>query len=357
MNPLSLVRPCVAATEGYVPGEQPSDDQPVLKLNTNENPFAPPPVVMQALHDAINDTLRLYPEPTSRSVRQAAAAAFQLDADHVVVGNGSDDLLTMLMRTFIAPGDGVAAPDPSYTLYATLTRLQDGVFHAVPWQETLDLPIEPLLATGAKLMMIARPNAPTGHAVPLQQVSQLCTATSAIVVLDEAYADFADDNGLPLLSHHHNLVILRSFSKSLSLAGLRIGLGFLSAALAEQMHKVRDSYNLDRLAQVAAVAALQNLEQFQPAVQAIRTERHFLTLELRRRGFQVADSQANFVLATVPAGRRGGQEWCSDLKTLNILVRYFGHDPRLADKLRITVATHTEMLQLLAGIDRLLESN
>ncbi|MBF0123797.1 MAG: histidinol-phosphate transaminase [Magnetococcales bacterium] len=357
MNLLAQVRPCVVAMDGYAPGEQPRDGQPIIKLNTNENPFGPPQPVIEALHAAINDALRLYPEPSSREVRQAAAAAFGLDADQVVVGNGSDDLLTLLMRTFIAVGDGVAAPDPSYTLYPVLTQLQEGLFHAVPWQNQLDLPIEGLLASGAKLILIARPNAPTGHAVPLEQVAQLCAATTAIVVLDEAYVDFADDNGLPLMARYENLVITRSFSKSLSLAGLRIGLGFLPTVLAQQMHKVRDSYNLDRLAQVAAVAVLRHLDLFQPTIQAIRTERRYLTSGLRQRGFQVPESQANFVLATVPAGRRGGRDWCNDLKNLNILVRYFGHDPRLSDKLRITIATHADGLRLLEAIDLLMENN
>lgn len=351
------VRPAILAMAGYTPGEQPAAGRRMVKLNTNENPEGPPEVVLAALRAALDDTLRLYPEPSARPVREAAARAYQaygIQPDQVVAGNGSDDLLTMILRTCVEPGALLAVPAPTYTLYASLAQLQGAHYREFPWLPSGDLPLAALAGSGAQVIIIARPNAPTGHAMPLTQVAQLCEAVPGVVVLDEAYADFADDHGLPLLAGHPNLIVTRSFSKSLSLAGLRIGLGFMAAPLAAEFHKVRDSYNLDRLAQAAAVAALDHLAEFQPAVAKIRAERARLTHELGQRGFQVTPSQANFVLAAVPPGSRSGQAWTNALRDEGILVRYFGADPQLAHQLRITVGRPEENDALLAAIDRLL---
>jgi len=349
MSILDAVRPAVRAMAGYTPGEQPS--RPLIKLNTNENPYPPPRPVIEAIAAAV-DRLRLYPEPTSRPVREAAARAYGLKPEKVVAGNGSDDLLTMIMRVFVGPGEVVAVPDPTYSLYRTLTEIQGGRYIAIPWLEGDGLPVEALAATKPKVVFVTRPNSPTGHAVPLDQVRALCRRVAGAVVLDEAYADFARDNGLPLLAECPNLIVTRTFSKSLSLAGLRIGLGFMAEAVAEQLHKVRDSYNLDMLAQAAAVAALERLDLFDPAIEAILAQRTRLTEALAARGFIPEPSEANFVLAAVPPGARDGAAWLRDLRAEGVLVRHFNH-PALADKLRITVGAPHEMDALLAAIDRL----
>ncbi len=354
MTILDRIRPGVRAMSGYVPGKQPKPGQRLIKLNTNENPFPPPQQVLAALSAALNgDRLRRYPDPGSRPVREAAARAYGLAPEHVVAGNGSDDLLTMILRTCVDPGQVVTAPEPTYSLYETLTELQGGRFQPVPWPADFTLPIPALLATGARVIFIVRPNAPTGHMVDLAAIADLCQRSPGIVVLDEAYVDFADDNGLPLLTDHPNLIITRTFSKSLALAGLRIGLGFMHPTLAEQMHKVRDSYNVNHLSQAAAVAALDNLSAYEPIIDTIRAERRRLSDALERRGFRVQPSQANFILTTVPDGPRSGQEWFEGLLKKNILVRYFGKDPRLADKLRITIGSREEMDELLAAVDDL----
>ncbi|MEO5366907.1 MAG: histidinol-phosphate transaminase [Magnetococcus sp. WYHC-3] len=355
--PLDQVRPAIRAMAGYTPGEQPADGQKVVKLNTNENPFPPPPRVFAALQAALDERLRLYPEPGSRPVREAAARAYGVAADAVLVGNGSDDILTILMRTFVDPGDTVLALRPSYSLYEPLTTLQGGRYEECPWGNAGALPVEDLAARNAKLILITRPNAPTGHATPLEAVAQLCQRTRAIVLLDEAYADFADDNGLPLLSRHPNLVISRSFSKSLCLAGLRLGLCFADAQLVREMHKVRDSYNVDRLAQAAAVAALDHREDFAPLVAAIRHQRQRLTWELRQRAFDVIDSQANFIFAHIPPGRRDGPGWVAGLKARGVLVRHFTHDPELLPWLRITIGTPEQLDRLLEEVDHLRADN
>ncbi|MBF0162193.1 MAG: histidinol-phosphate transaminase [Magnetococcales bacterium] len=361
MNIRHWVRPEVLEMTGYQPGEQPAGGVPLIKLNTNENPFPPPVAVQQAIAAANLEQLRLYPEPSCRPVREAAAAAYGLQADQVVVGNGSDDLLTIVLRTFVGPGEGVAVPTPTYSLYHSLTQIQGGRFSAVPWGESGTLPVAALLEQHPKLLLIARPNAPTGHAVPLEAVAELCRKSQGVVVLDEAYVDFADDNGLALLPHHANLILTRTFSKSMALAGLRVGLAFSSVALAEQMHKVRDSYNVNRLSQVGAVAALRHLADYQPMLESIRQERQRVTIALRQRGFQVTESQANFILARVPppphpgSPLQGGRDWLEALRAAAILVRHFGQEPTLADHLRITIGRPEEMAQLLQQVDRLLE--
>jgi histidinol-phosphate aminotransferase len=356
MNRPSPVRPDIQQMRGYTPGEQPDPGRPLVKLNTNENPFPPPKTVLEAIMAAADQSLRLYPEPSSRPVREAAAMAYGLQPEQIIAGNGSDDLLTMILRTFINPDQIVAAPAPTYSLYETLTKIQGGVYKTVPWPDDFSLPIADLLQSRAKVTFIVRPNAPTGHMVALDAVAQLCRQSSGVVVLDEAYVDFADDNGLPLLKEHDNLIITRTFSKSLSLAGLRVGLGFMAPQLAQEMHKVRDSYNLDRLSQAGAVAALNNLAAFKPGIAAIRTERQRLTENLMKRGFAVTTSQANFILATVPKDGVCGEEWLGNLKKKGYLVRYFGSDPNLRDKIRITIGTQAEMTGFLIAVDELLKT-
>ncbi|MBF0609541.1 MAG: histidinol-phosphate transaminase [Magnetococcales bacterium] len=351
------VRKAVWQMAGYTPGEQPRGHQSFVKLNTNENPYPPPKVVLDAIANEVDGLLRLYPEPSSLAVREAASRAYGVHPDQVLVGNGSDDLLTMIYRTFLEPGERVAYPDPTYTLYPALATLQGAEAVGVPWLEQGELPVEGLVATQAKVVIIARPNAPTGHVVSLDLVARLCRLTSGVVVLDEAYGDFATDAGWPLLSRFPNLIIIRTLSKSMCLAGIRLGLGFMPKEMAFQMHKVRDSYNVDRLAQAAAVAALNHLDAYRPIIDAIVQEREKVILALRQRGFQVMDSQANFVLATVPNGRRSGHQWLEELKKEGILVRYFGSDPRLSDKLRITIGTPEQMERLLDAVDGLLQDN
>ncbi|MBF0285908.1 MAG: histidinol-phosphate transaminase [Magnetococcales bacterium] len=350
------VRPEILAMAGYVPGEQPAPGRSFIKLNTNENPYPPPRPVLEAIAANADQRLRLYPEPSSRPVREAAARAYGLHPDHVVAGNGSDDLLTMILRTFVGPGERVAAPGPTYSLYPELTHLQGGVYVESPWLAEGGLPVAALAEHRAKVTFVTRPNAPTGHVVPLSQVAELCQATAAfgVVVLDEAYVDFAEDHGLGLLVDHPNLLVTRSFSKSFCLAGLRIGLGFMSAELAGQMHKVRDSYNLDRLAQAAAEAALGRLDLYAPLWEAVRLERRRVSEALRQRGFTVGESQANFVLAAIPPGRLDGAGWTGELKNAGILVRYFAADPRLRDRIRITIGLPEEMDRLLDAVDGLL---
>lgn len=335
----------IAALTGYVPGEQ-SQEPGVIKLNTNENPYPPSPKVYRALRKAVGPALRLYPEPTSESLRATAATVFGVEPANIIAGNGSDELLSMLMRCFVGPGDRVAFPVPTYSLYDTLVEIQDGVLGAVNYPADFSIPAE-LAAQGAKLTFLCNPNAPSGTLVALPEIEKLAQALSGILVVDEAYIDFADSEGassIPLIRRMPNLVVLRTFSKSFSLAGMRIGLAFASEEIIAGMMKVKDSYNVNRLSLVAATAALQDLPWMNRNARRIRQSRKRLSKALERLGFQVYPSHANFVLA-----RKQGenlQPVYEALKNRMILVRYFDR-PGMRDCLRITVGTPGEVEALL----------
>jgi histidinol-phosphate aminotransferase len=338
----------IAAMQGYVPGEQPRDDG-YIKLNTNENPYAPSPRVLAALKKAINPSLRLYPEPLSDGLRAVAASVYGVRPENIIAGNGSDELLSMLMRSFIDPGDLVAFPTPTYSLYETLIAIQGGVKAAVEYPAEFSVP-EALAEQKAPLTFLCNPNSPSGTLVSLQDIDRLARAVSGILVVDEAYVDFADGEGasaLPLIRHLPNLVVLRSFSKSFSLAGMRIGLAFAPEEIIAGMVKVKDSYNLDRLSLVAAMAALQDLKWMARNVRRIQRSRRQLMAGAKKLGFDVLSSQANFVLVRKPGEDLKGVY--EALKRKKILVRYFDV-PGLRDALRITVGTAREVAALLRAL-------
>jgi histidinol-phosphate aminotransferase len=334
--------------QGYIPGEQPQDDG-YIKLNTNENPYGPSPRVIAALKKALNSSLRLYPEPLSDGLRAVAASVYGVKPDNIVAGNGSDELLSMLMRSFIGPGDLVAFPAPTYSLYETLIAIQGGVKAQVEYPEEFSVP-EALAAQNAPLTFLCNPNSPSGTLVSLPEIDRLARAVSGILVVDEAYVDFADGEGasaLPLIRQLPNLVVLRSFSKSFSLAGMRIGLAFATEEIIAGMMKVKDSYNLNRLSLVAATAALQDLNWMARNVGRIQRSRRKMSAGAKKLGFRVLPSQANFVLIRKPGENL--KPVYEALKRKKILVRYFDV-PELRDSLRITVGTPREVAALLAAL-------
>ena len=345
-------RPNIDAMIGYTPGEQLRDDG-VIKLNTNENPYAPSPKVYAALRKAINPSLRLYPEPLSDSLRSVAAAVYGVKLENIIAGNGSDEILSMLLRCFVGPAGRVAFPVPTYSLYDTLVDIQDGVAARVSYPADYCLP-EALAGQNAALTFLCNPNAPSGTLVSLPEIAKLASAVSGILVVDEAYVDFAESEGassIPLIRQMPNLVVLRTFSKSFSLACMRIGLAFASEEIIAGMMKVKDSYNLNRLSLVAATAALNDMAWRKRNTQRIQRSRKKLSSALTRMGYQVYPSHANFVLA-----RKQGQNLkpiYEELKRRKILVRYFD-TPGLQDCLRITVGKPQELKTLvteLAAID------
>ena len=346
----SFVRATVRDMEGYTPGEQPGAGERVVKLNTNENPYPPSPRVMQALGQVEHEMLRRYPSPTADAFRSAAAAVLGVTPDMILAGNGSDDILTVATRTFVPPGGALAAPDPTYSLYPVLSRLQDARFVAVPWEGDWSLPAERLLAAKADAIYLANPNAPSGTFVPPGAVGDLARRFDGVVLVDEAYADFADDNCLGLVRDHANLVISRTMSKAYSLAGLRFGYAVGRPEVIAEMMKVKDSYNTDVISVVAATAAIEDQDYARMTWAHVRSERQRISGELAQLGWSVLPSHANFVLAAAPDGR--GREAYLGLKEQGILVRHFDK-PGLSDKVRITIGTSQENNALLGGLKAL----
>jgi len=349
-----FVRANVRDMQGYTPGEQPGAGERVVKLNTNENPFAPSDKVMQAIAQVEPEMLRRYPDPMANRFRAAAAKVLGLAPDMIVAGNGSDDILTIATRTFVRPGGVLASPEPTYSLYPVLARLEEARYVPVPWEKDWSLPTEALVDTKADAIYLANPNAPSGTFVSPLKVEELARHFSGLVLIDEAYVDFADDNCLTLVREYANVVISRTLSKAYSLAGLRFGYAVAQPHVIEQMVKVKDSYNVDAISVVAAAAAIQDQEYAQRTWEFVRSERQRLSSELTQLGWTVAKSQANFILATAPNGR--GKDTYLGLKQQGILVRYFDK-PGLTDKIRITVGQSQENNALLAGIKALTVSD
>lgn len=333
---------------GYVPGEQPRDPG-TTKLNTNENPYPPSPRVLSASRNAISRSLRLYPEPLSDTLRSVAAEVYGVKPENILAGNGSDELLSILMRCFVGRSNRVAFPVPTYSLYDTLIAIQEGEPVEAPYPPDFAIP-EALFSQNGALTFLCNPNSPSGTLVSLHDIERLARSVTGILAVDEAYIDFAEAesvSAIPLVHQFPNLVVLRTFSKSFSLAGMRIGLAFASADLVAGMMKVKDSYNLNRLSQVAATAALQDLRWMRRNVQRIQKSRKILSDGLKKLGFHVHPSQANFVMAQKKGENQ--KKLYEALKANKILVRYFDV-PGLQECLRITVGTPQEIKTLFEAM-------
>jgi len=344
----SYFRPCIERMEGYVPGAQPSG-RVFAKLNANENPYPPSPRVLEALRATASEGLRLYPDSLARPLRARIAEYHGLSPEQVLVGNGSDDLLTMIIRSFVGPGEKVAAPRPTYPLYEVLVAIQDGAMVWVDFPPDFSLP--PALAVpGARVTFVSNPNSPSGTRVEPSAVADLARRAAGVVVVDEAYVDFADGDCLGLLDEFPNVIVLRSFSKSFSLCGVRLGYGLASEEIIRCLMKVKDSYNVSRFAIAAGVAALDDAGHMRANVAKIRAERARMTAALQEMGFAVLPSQANFVAAVCRTPTP--QEIAAALWEEGVLVRTFG-DPRLQDWVRITIGAPEQNERVLAGIKRL----
>jgi histidinol-phosphate aminotransferase len=337
------VLPHIARMAGYVPGEQPLAGG-FIKLNTNENPYPPSPRVKQALVDSVTDRLRLYPDPMGTAFRRVAARLHGVEPEMILPGNGSDDILTIITRAFLGTGGLAAYPTPSYLLYSTLIRLQDGLEHVVPFSREWDLDPGAFTRPGLGLAYLANPNSPSGTSLPPRRVAELAASLPCPLVVDEAYGDFAREHCVSLVKEHPNVIVTRSFSKGYSLAGVRLGYLVARAQTVEQLGKVKDSYNCDALSLAAGTAALEDQDYLTSTRAKILSTRARLSGALREMGYTVPESQANFVWAT---GGPPAAETFARLKEGGILVRlmrYEGHPPGL----RISVGTDEE-------IDRLLE--
>ena len=336
---------------GYVPGEQPPPGSKVVKLNTNENPYMPSPEVMKVLHGFEGEWLRRYPDPMALMAREAAAEVYGVPADWVMAANGSDEMLALLARAFLEKGRKIAYPMPTYSLYITLAEMQDAATAEVPYDEEYNLPVEGLLAARADLTFICTPNNPSATVAPVRDLERLAEGLDGVLVIDEAYTDFADENALGLVSRYPNVIVLRTLSKGYSLAGLRVGFGVARPDLLEGLIKIKDSYNVDSVALRLATAAMKDQDWMKANAGKIKASRATLAAALRKMGFALWPSQANFILARPP--KRDARYLYMELRDRGILVRYWDR-PKLDDKIRITVGTEEENQALLEALQQLI---
>jgi len=349
---MTYARPSVAAAAGYVPGSQPTEPG-YIKLNTNECPYPPSPHVVEALRAVVDDSLRLYPEPTATALREKVAEVYGFEPDEVIVGNGMDDLLSLALRTFVDVSETVVTTYPTYTLYMTLADMHGAETTVHELTETFDLP-DSIFSVSGKLLLLSNPNAPTGRLYPRSEVARLCESFGGVVVVDEAYVDFAKENSIELAHKYGNVLVMRSMSKSFSLAGMRIGFAVGTRELVGQMMKVKDSYNVNRLSQVAGWHALDDIETMRVNVGRIVTARARLVESLDGLGFDIVPSAANFLLVThrsVPA-----RKIFDELNDRRILVRYFD-SPRLDNSLRISIGTDDEMESLVEAVRTIIDEH
>lgn len=337
---LEFVRPTIRAMSGYTPGEQPRQGE-VIKLNTNENPYPPSPRVVEAIRESLTgDRLRKYPDPVGTRFREVAGSVLDVDPDGIVIGNGSDDILTILTRAFVPEGGLMASPTPSYSLYSTLAELQGARLTRVGFNSDWTLPV-PWPVPEAHLTLLANPNSPSGTYLNLDKVTQLVESVRGAVVVDEAYVDFADGNSLAQ-ARTGKVIVSRTFSKSYALAGLRFGFAVTTPSMARELVKVKDSYNCDVLSLAAATAAMADQEYMRQCRSRILATRGRLEASLTRLGYQVTPSQANFVWAR----REGAKSVFEELKRRNILVRYMNYDG-YGDGIRVSVGTDAEVDRVL----------
>ena len=359
-----LIRPLVQDLHAYVPGEQPKI-KGLIKLNTNENPYPPSPKVLTAVRAAVDGRLRLYPNPSAEKLRAKLAKLHGCRPENILVGNGSDEVLALATRAFVevASKSGrdsrtvVQYFTPSYSLYPVLADIHGAVKNVVALNPDFTLPQVAALKRGktwdfnAALTLITTPNAPSGRGYATAQLDQLCRAQKGVVVLDEAYVDFADENAMALALKHPHVLVARTFSKAYSLCFQRVGYFVGHAGLVAALDKIRDSYNVNGLGQIAAEATLNDLKYYRACFKKIVATRTWLTRELTRLGFRALPSQTNFLLVKPP--RHPAKAWLQKLRDRKILVRWFSA-PEISEFLRITIGTPAEAQALVRAVREIL---
>ena len=337
---LSYFRSNIRSMSGYVPGEQPQGDG-FVKLNTNENPYPPSPAVAIAVNEALQRGLQKYPDPMAGAFRRRASELLGVPPEWILAGNGSDDILTIVTRALVGEGQLLRLPYPSYILYRTLAELQGARSEELDFRPDWSLP--EAFARGSddlRLVFLANPNSPSGTVVPPQAVLELAQRLPCPLLVDEAYADFAETNCMDLVAKNEKIMVSRSLSKSYALAGLRFGYLVAQPHLIEQFIKVKDSYNCDALSIAAATAAIDDQAWLRQNREKILYSRGRLLTALRDLGFIGPNSQANFVW--VLHSRRGVGPMYEELKRQRVLVRYMVY-PGWSDGLRISVGTDPEI--------------
>ncbi|MDA7617946.1 histidinol-phosphate transaminase [bacterium] len=361
------VRPLVQRLRPYEPGEQ-SKEKGLVKLNTNENPYPPSDRVLKAMKAAVDDRLRLYPDPCCHSLKEALAGFHGVQSEQIIVGNGSDELLALATRAFVEPQSSrqghvqknrsvIQYFVPSYSLYPVLSEIHGAIRNEVPLTKDFAIPSARKLKSesrwnnGAALTYVTTPNAPTGRGYTSRELRSLCRGQQGVVILDEAYADFAEENAMSLASDFKNVLVSRTFSKSYALCFQRIGYFVGHPSLVRALDCVRDSYNVNGLGQVAALETLKSLSYYRKNITRIIKTRDTFALRLRSLGFDVLPSQANFLFVK-PPGSVDAKTWFEGLRERKVLVRWFADSPH-SDRLRITIGTRDNMRQCMNALQTL----
>lgn len=364
-NPQSLIRPHVRKLHGYVPGEQPKI-KGLIKLNTNENPYPPSAKVLDAVRSAVDGRLRLYPDPTAQPLREKLAKLHRCAPANIIIGNGSDELLALATRAFVEslkfkvqgpkPGATIQFFSPSYSLYPVLAEIHAAKINAVPLGKDFGIPPIAMLKKSkawdfhAALTFVTTPNAPSGRGYSPAELEALCREQKGVIILDEAYVDFAKENAMKLALKYPRVIVSRTFSKAYSLCLQRVGYFVGHPDLIAALDKIRDSYNVNGLGQIAALATLDDLPYYRANFKKIIATRARLGRELGSLGFSVPPSETNFILARPP--RFPAEAWLQKLRDRKILVRWFKY-PSVRDYLRITIGTDAEadvLLEAAKGI-------
>ncbi len=370
-----LIRPLVRELHPYVYGEQPKI-KGLIKLNTNENPYPPSPKVLAAVKAAVDGRLRLYPNPTAERLREKLAKLHRCKRENIIVGNGSDELLALATRCFVEPVSEGGVPrrpnlesrrarsseiiqyfTPSYSLYPVLADIHGAARNAVPLKSDFSLPGMAELKRGrvwnfqAALTFVTTPNAPSGRGYSTRELDALCKAQRGVVVLDEAYVDFAGENALKLALKYPHILVARTFSKAYSLCFQRVGYFVGHPDLIAALHKIRDSYNVNGLGQIGAEATLDDLPYSRANFKKIIATREWLSRELTKLGYRVLPSRTNFILAR--PSRFSAEDWLQKLRDQKVLVRWFGR-PEVKDYLRITIGTATEAKALVNAVRKIM---
>ena len=358
---MSFERPNIARMQGYTPGEQ-LDGDDIIKLNTNENPYPPSTAVARALQETSVESLRRYPPASAQTFREAAAQRHRVSPDNLIATNGGDELLRLVLTTYVDAGDTVVSTQPSYSLYPVLANIQGCSYQEIPLLDNWHMPgdfIDRLNQSAAKLCILVNPHAPTGGLLAVEYLEQLARNFNGILLIDEAYVDFVDPeleyNAIPLAIQLPNVLLLRTLSKGYSLAGLRFGYGIAHCDLISPMqYKTRDSYNTDLLSQRLATAAIESAAQARLSWDKVREQRRQLSKSLGELGFTLSPSQTNFLLCQVPEHQTAKNIYLA-LKDRKILVRYFDQE-RLRDKLRISIGSESENRALIAALSEIVQN-
>lgn len=339
--------------EPYIPGEQ-LNDKDIIKLNTNENPYPTSPAVIQAITNELGGNLRLYPSPTMDDLRTTIADNYQLQKENVFVGNGSDEVLAFSFMAFFEPGERIRFPEITYSFYPVYAKLFGIDYETIPLHDDFTLRVEDFFQSEGGVIF-PNPNAPTSVYLSLEHVEAILQQNrKKVVIIDEAYIDFATESAVSLVERYDNLLVIQTMSKSRALAGLRVGFALGDATLIQALIRMKDSFNsypLDRLALAGAEAAIRDAAYFEKTTEKIIATRKWVTEELKAIGFNVLPSATNFVFATHPT--LAAKTLYETLREQKILIRYFATKP-IDNYVRITIGTDDEMKELIRNMKEIL---